>query len=179
MGVYIALFRGINVGGSNILPMKELKNLLEGLGCEKVQTYIQSGNVVFINDNIQRRALGRRISAGIRKQFGFEPKVMLLDKAELLDAVNENPYKTGEGKKRHFYFLDSLPENPDLDRLLALKSPSEEFMLKKNVFYLFAPDGIGRSKLAARVEQALGAAATARNWNTVSKLLSMIEEEQQ
>ena len=176
MGVYIALFRGINVGGANILPMKVLKNLLEEIGCEKVQTYIQSGNVVFQNKNKQRSDLTREISAAIQQQFGFAPKVMLLEQSDLQKAVKENPYKTSEGKALHFYFLDTPPKKPDLEPLQALKSPSEAFTLKNNVFYLYAPDGIGRSKLAAKVEQAVGVAATARNWNTVSNLLDMIHK---
>jgi uncharacterized protein (DUF1697 family) len=176
MSVYAALFRGINVGGANILPMNELKKLLENNGCENVQTYIQSGNVVFQNDKKQRRDLVREIPAAIYLQYGFEPKVMLLDQDELQNAIEDNPFETSEGKTLHFYFLDSQPENPDLDRLKELKSPSEEFKLKKNVFYLYAPDGIGRSKLAAKVEQAMGVAATARNWNTVSKLITMIRQ---
>jgi uncharacterized protein (DUF1697 family) len=131
---------------------------------------------VFRNNKKARSDLARQISAAIYQQFGFEPMVMLLEQNELQKAVDDNPYKTGEGKTRHFYFLDSPPENPDLDRLKALKSPSEEFTLRNNVFYLYAPDGIGRSKLAAKVEQAVGVAATARNWNTVSKLLNMIDQ---
>lgn len=174
MRTYIALFRGINVGGSHILPMKDLKKFLEEIGCEKVQTYIQSGNVVFHSSKIQRSELGREIRDGIRQRFGFEPKIMLLNHAELKKAVYNNPYKTNEGKALHFYFLDSPPVNPDMDRLKTIKSPSEQFTLHKSVFYLYAPEGIGRSKLAAKVEQVIGVAATARNWNTVSKLIAMI-----
>jgi len=175
MSVYIALFRGINVGGNNILPMKDLKELLEEISCEKVQTYIQSGNVVFQSEK-QHRELAAEIGTAIHRQFGFEPKVMLMRQNELQKAVDNNPYKTGEGKTLHFYFLEFFPETPDLDRLNTLKSPSEQFTLRQNVFYLYAPEGIGRSKLAAKVEQAVGVAATARNWNTVSKLLEMISK---
>jgi uncharacterized protein (DUF1697 family) len=81
-----------------------------------------------------------------------------------------------EGKSLHFFFLASTPAKPDLDALAKLKSSSEEFKLGKNVFYLHAPDGIGRSKLAAKVEKALGVPATARNWNTVSKLMVMVHQ---
>jgi uncharacterized protein (DUF1697 family) len=173
MEIYIALFRGINVGGNRILPMKVLKKLLEKIGCDSIRTYIQSGNVVFRTDIKQRAELSREISAAIQHRFGFAPKVLLLGQNELQKVLDDNPFKTTEGKTLHFYFLDATPENPDLDHLKALKSPSEEFTLKKNIFYLYAPDGIGRSKLAAKVEQVLGVAATARNWNTVRKLLEM------
>jgi len=93
----------------------------------------------------------------------------------LQDAVENNPFTTEDGKALHFYFLNAYPNNPDLDRLLAVKSGSEAFKLHKKVFYLYAPDGIGRSKLAAKVEQCMGIPATARNWNTVKKLISMVE----
>ena len=76
----------------------------------------------------------------------------------------------------HFFFLDSQPITPDLESLMAVKSKSEEFKLHKKVFYLYAPDGIGRSKLAVKVEKCMGIPVTARNWNTVSKLISMVEQ---
>jgi len=175
MNTYIALFRGINVGGKNILPMKDLVKMLEGLGCDKVQTYIQSGNVVFRNKKKQANEIEREISLKILESYGFEPKVLLLEISELQDAVENNPFTTEDGKALHFYFLNAYPNNPDLDRLLAVKSGSEAFKLHKKVFYLYAPDGIGRSKLAAKVEQCMGIPATARNWNTVRKLISMVE----
>jgi uncharacterized protein (DUF1697 family) len=76
----------------------------------------------------------------------------------------------------HFFFLESTPEKPNMDELANAKSDSEEYRLIKSVFYLYAPDGIGRSKLAAKVEQALGVQVTARNWNTVSKLIAMAKQ---
>lgn len=176
MNTYIALFRGINVGGKHILPMKELTSILEETGCKDVRTYIQSGNIVFWNDKKQRSELTREIGSCILERFGFEPKVLILEPTELQDAVDNNPYKVGEGKSLHFYFLDSPPEQPDLERLNSLKAPAEKFTLNKKVFYLYAPDGIGRSKLAANVEQAIGVTATARNWNTVNTLLAMIDQ---
>jgi uncharacterized protein (DUF1697 family) len=93
----------------------------------------------------------------------------------LQDAIDNNPFKTKEGKILHFFFLESHPHKPDLDSLKAVKSKSEEFELKKNIFYLYAPDGIGRSTLAAKVEKSLGVAVTARNWNTVNRLTSMVK----
>ncbi len=176
MNTYIALFRGINVGGRNILPMKALAGLLEDMGCENVKTYIQSGNVVLRNKEKQANKIAGEISAKILENHGFEPRVFLLEISELQDAVENNPFDTEDGKALHFSFLDSYPENPDLERLMALKSKSEEFKLHKKVFYLYAPDGIGRSKLAEKVERCLGVPVTVRNWNTVRKLMSMVEE---
>jgi uncharacterized protein (DUF1697 family) len=174
VNTYIALFRGINVGGRNILPMKDLVVVLEGMGCRNVKTYIQSGNVVFQNKKSQSDKIARDISSEISKHHNFEPKVLLLKETELQQAVDNNPFDTKEGKALHFFFLDSYPKDAQLERLHEIKSKSEEFELNKNIFYLYAPDGIGRSKLAAKVEQCLGVPTTARNWNTVSKLLSMV-----
>jgi len=172
---YIALFRGINVGGNNILPMKQLVALLEELGCTGVKTYIQSGNAVFSTESEQKEELAGAISAAVRESHGFQPKVLLLRAAELKDALDHNPFQTTDGKSLHFYFLASTPESPDLSALEALASGAEAFKLGDNVFYLYAPDGIGRSKLAEKVERLLGVQATARNLNTVNKLLAMLE----
>jgi uncharacterized protein (DUF1697 family) len=173
---YVALFRGINVGGKNILPMKDLVGILESIGCEKVKTYIQSGNVVFQFRGNKTKKIAEEIGSIILESHGFEPKVHLLSIKELEAAVENNPFSTVEGKSLHFFFLAPTPSKPDLDALAKLKSNSEEFKLHKNIFYLLAPDGIGRSKLAAKVEKALGVPATARNWNTVSKLMAMVHQ---
>ena len=177
MNTYIALFRGINVGGNNILAMKSLVEILESIGCSNIRTYIQSGNAVFQFKKENRQTIAEKISQKVLEHFQFEPKVLILELADLQEAVKNNPFETKVGKALHFSFLESDPENPDLDGLTAIKSNSEEFKLIKKVFYLYAPDGIGRSKLAAKVEQSLGVAATGRNWNTVSKLMEIIHLE--
>ncbi|MCF8372730.1 MAG: DUF1697 domain-containing protein [Bacteroidales bacterium] len=174
MNTYIALFRGINVGGNNILPMKSLVEILEGIGCSNIRTYIQSGNAVFQFKKENRQTIAEKISQKVLGHFQFEPKVLILELADLQVAVKNNPYERKDGKALHFFFLESAPENPDLDGLAAIKSNSEEFKLINKVFYLYAPDGIGRSKLAAKAERSLRVAATGRNWNTVSKLLEMV-----
>ena len=176
MNIYVALFRGINVGGKNILPMKDLVGILEGIGCEKVKTYIQSGNAVFQAKENQIKKIAEKLCSRILESHGFKPKVLLLGVTELEDAIKNNPFKTIEGKSLHFFFLESTPIKPNLDKLANVKSNSEEFKLDKNIFYLYAPDGVGRSKLAAKVEQALGVPVTARNWNTVSKLFAMVKQ---
>lgn len=176
MKTYIALFRGINVGGKNILPMKDLVRILEGLGCEKVKTYIQSGNAVFQAKENQIKKIAEKLSSKILESHGFNPKMLLLGVPELEDAIKKNPFKTIEGKTLHFFFLEYSPVKPNLDELANVKSNSEEFKLNKKIFYLHAPDGVGRSKLAAKVEQALGVPVTARNWNTVSKLIEMVKQ---
>lgn len=174
MKTYIVLLRGINVTGRNILPMKDLTVMIDELGCKDIQTYIQSGNVVLKSkDTIDK--LSKKISKMILEKKGFAPKVLLLEISELEKIVKNNPFKTDDGKTLHFFFLDSAAKSPDLEKLESVKTKNEKFVLKEKVFYLYAPDGIGRSKLASIVEKCLGVPATARNWNTVEKLLSMVK----
>jgi uncharacterized protein (DUF1697 family) len=178
MKPYIALFRGINVGGNNILPMKELAALLEKLGARSVKTYIQSGNAVFQHQAERASQLSDRISAAVNESYGFEPQVLLLDLVEMEQAIASNPFSEAEAEPKtlHLYFLTSIPQNPDLPMLDSFKQDNEQFKLIDRVFYLYAPDGIGRSKLAERVERALGVAATARNWRTVCKIMALAKQ---
>lgn len=179
MKKYIALFRGINVGGNNKLPMKELVSVLEGLGMKEVRTYIQSGNVVFFCGETGRKKLGARISAAIKQSHGFEPWVLLLQADELAKAIRDNPFPQAEaeGNTLHFNFLKSAPPAPNLAGMEKIKNAGESFQLKGAVCYLHAPDGIGRSKLAASMERLLGVPMTGRNWNTVEKLREMMGKE--
>jgi uncharacterized protein (DUF1697 family) len=169
---YIALLRGINVGGKNILPMKELTALMEGLGCQNVKTYIQSGNVVFLSKNKP----SDEIASAIEKSHGIKPELLLLSEKDFKLAIKHNPYNTEQGKMLHFYFCKEKPKEVDFAKLEALKVESEHFTLKGKVLYLYTPDGFGRSKLAAKIEKCLGVPVTARNNNTVEKLLAMLDE---
>jgi len=156
--------------------MRDLVGILEGIGCEKVKTCIQSGNAVFQFSGNKISGIAEEIGSNIMESHGFKPQVLLMRAGELEDAVENNPFKTMEGKSLHFFFLASAPVKPDLDGLANIRLNSEEFKLDNNVFYLYAPAGIGRSKLAARVERALGVPVTARNWNTVRKLIAMVRQ---
>jgi uncharacterized protein (DUF1697 family) len=172
---YIVLFRGINVGGKNALPMKELVAVLENLGARNVKTYIQSGNAVFVSPEKEISRLSKKISSDIKKRRGFEPLVLLLELKDLERAVMNNPFPEAatDPKALHAGFLASVPERPNLRQLESLKIESERFQLVDQVFYLHAPEGIGRSKLAAKAEKLLGAPMTDRNWRTVCKILEM------
>lgn len=178
MNTTIALFRGINVGGKNLLPMRELAAALEELGLQNVKTYIQSGNVVFQSEANALASLTSRISEAINRSHGFTPQVMLLSMADLENAIASNPFPDAESEPKtlHLYFPASEPTAPDIETLENLKLESEQFSLKDGVFYLYAPEGIGRSKLAARVEKSLGVAVTARNWRSVCKILEMAQQ---
>ncbi len=173
-GIGIALFRGINVGRTRSLPMKDLKRILEGLGFTDIKTYIQSGNVVFDRTAASADVDADTISAAVEQEFGFRPNVMLLDKAQLNNAVAQNPYPTEQGKLLHFFFLAESPQAPDLETLGSVKKDSEQFSLQGRVFFLYTPEGFGNSKLADRVERCLGVPATARNFNTVSAIVNLL-----
>ena len=176
---YIALFRGINVGGSNVLPMKDLVTVLQNIGARNVRTYIQSGNAVFQSEERDATLLADTVRTEIKGRHGFEPQVLVMESGELARALGSNPFPEAESvpKTLHLYFLALMPENPDLDALKSIKGERERYVLKDGVFYLHAPDGIGKSKLAANVEKMLGVPATARNWRTVCRIMGMAEED--
>ncbi len=176
MNTYIALLRGINVGGSGRLPMKELVEHLESQGCRSVRTYIQSGNAVF-EHAAAAPVLTRQIRAALGAALGFEPALLLMTPKQLTRAASRNPFPEGEQDpaKLHLYFLAARPKQPDLDRLQGIAKANERFALEEDVLYLHAPDGIGRSKLAANVERVLGVSGTGRNWRTVQKLLDLTQ----
>ena len=175
MKTCIALFRGINVGGSNMLPMSELKTLVEKCGCVDVQTYIQSGNVIFRRAKADAASLAKQLTVAVSGSRGFEPRVLILSQAELESAAADNPFPEADKnpKSVHLFFLTERPKKPDLKSLEALKTKTERFALKGKVLYLHTPDGFGASKLAQRAERLLGVEATARNWRTVTTLLEM------
>ena len=176
MTTLIALLRGINILGNNKLPMKVLSALLTDMGLREVQTYIQSGNVVFRCDSRKKATLAAKITTAIKAQHGFAPHVLLLEAAELKKAMAGNPFAEAVTipKSLHLFFLDEAPQQANLNALNAIKTDSERYELAGKVFYLHTPDGFGTSKLAARAEKLLGVPATARNWNTVCKLTEMI-----
>ena len=179
MTYYVALFRGINVGGNNLLPMKDLKQAMSKEGFNSVHSYIQSGNVIFSSDESDTDKLSQGLSDLVMRDFGFRPKVMLLSEQSFRAKVRLCPFDISEGKTVHLYFLAQAPSFPDEETLSNLKKSSEEWQIKQDMFFLRAPDGIGRSKLAEKAEKCLGVSATARNGNTVVKLLGMLDKSQQ
>ena len=176
---WIALFRGINVGGRNLLPMATLREILGGFQLQNIRTYIQSGNVVFDGVDISPLDLTKKIAEGIQQRQGFSPSILLLTSAQLQAAADANPFPgaTSDPKSLHFLFLAERPVSPNLDFLQERKSATEQFVLTDLVFYLHAPEGIGRSKLAAVTEKNLGVVTTGRNYRTVKKLLEMVQQD--
>ncbi len=176
MHTWIALLRGINVGGRNKMPMAALARTLDAVGCQSVRTYIQSGNVVFASASKSKLKLSATLGDAVEAEFGFRPSILLLTKPEFLTAVASNPFRNAisEPKTLHFFFLESKPAAPDLDGIAQLATPTERFQLIDTVFYLHTPDGFGRSKIAAGAERKLGVPATARNYSTIHSLTEML-----
>ncbi len=177
MKTTIALLRGINVGGKRVLPMKELVAILEDLGCRNARTYIQSGNVVFRSMEGDVARLAGEIGAAIAARHGFTPEVILLSVDELHAAIAANPFREAEAtpKSLHLGFLAAAPDAPDLAALERAREASERFAIRERIFYLHAPDGTGRSRLANNAERLLGVPLTSRNWRTVCAIMALAE----
>lgn len=178
MTVWVALLRGVNVGGKNILPMKDFAKSLGRVGFENVRTYIQSGNVVFRSSAANPNTLADRISETVNEDFGFKPSVFVLKEDDLRSIVQKNPYPIAveEPKSLHVFLLASAPKKSDVLSLDDIRSPTESCKVVGRVLYLHAPDGLARSRLAAGIGKTLRVDVTARNWRTIGKLLALVQE---
>jgi len=176
MSKFVALLRGINVGGNNILPMREFRELLATLGCEDLATYIQSGNAVFRHHKTAAQ-LSELISEAVKSRFGYQVPVMVLTADEFTAIAVANPFAVDESESKHLHvwFLREQAANANTQRMDEIACESETFLLTDTAFYLYAPDGIGRSKLASNVESCLNVPATARNRRTVGKIEAMLD----
>ncbi|MGI8315752.1 DUF1697 domain-containing protein [Halobacillus mangrovi] len=182
MAKYIAFLRGINVGGHNKLKMAELRSALEKLGLENVNTYIQSGNVLFESNESQDR-LQVQIHSKIEKGFGISSPVIMRTKEELQEIIRECPFSEQEikeadasskGECLHVAMLSQAPSQTEIDNYLTYSNEKEKGVVKgKNVYLLFY-NSIRNSKLGTHLDK-LGQAATVRNWKTLNKLLTMTE----
>ena len=157
--------------------MKELTTLLKKSGCVDITTYIQSGNAVFRSSESNPAKLSKCLENVVSDKYGSKPRIFLIKSPSLEKAVESNPFPKAELKPEtlHLSFLFDKPRSANLESLKKVKSASEEFFLHGNVFYLHAPNGIGRSKLAGKLEKLLGVEATGRNWNTVSKMIELAQ----
>ncbi|WP_329016511.1 DUF1697 domain-containing protein [Streptomyces sp. NBC_01601] len=175
---YAALLRGINVGGSKKLPMADLRTLLTSLGHDDVRTHLQSGQAVFTASQGDEGVLADELSAAIEKRFGFPVGVIVRDHAYLTAVADACPFPAAdlEAKQLHVTYF-SAPV--DAERFAGIDTAArlpEEFRLGDRCLYLYAPDGLGRSKLGeelARPRLTKGLIATTRNWNTVRKLVEL------
>jgi len=170
VAVYIALLRGVNVGGRRE-PMKDLKNCFESLGCADVRTYIQSGNVVFEHSHESTPALVRRVEGKISNAFGFQIQTILRTKEALSEIVDAFPFSRAEEERTHVTFLASRSARLSAGSLEAARSKSEKLVISGREVYLYCPDGYGVTKLSnSFLEKQSGVPATTRNWRTVLTL---------
>jgi uncharacterized protein (DUF1697 family) len=173
---HVALLRGINVGGKNLVPMAELAALFTDAGCAAVRTYIQSGNVVFEPPQEARGDLAALLAQRIEARFRFAVPVVLRA-AEALDRVlGDNPFlaEGADTQLLHVMFLAGEPAPAAVARLDPERSPPDRFVVSGSEIYLICPNGLARTKLTnAYFDRTLATTSTVRNWRTVGKLLEM------
>jgi uncharacterized protein (DUF1697 family) len=190
MASHIALLRGINVGGRNKVPMAELRDVVSSLGHDGVKTYIQSGNVLFSTPGHDTAKLAAALEAAITEAFGFAVSVVVLSRDELARIMDGNPYPDEPNPKMiHVVFLnanlpaDILKRIKAADKAAADKGGHDAVTATGPALYVHTPDGFGRSELATATFRIIGppgkssVAATARNWATCAKLLSLCDEQ--
>jgi uncharacterized protein (DUF1697 family) len=169
---HVALLRGINVGGKNKLPMKSLAAMFVAAGCKDVQTYIQSGNVVFQASDEVARMLPERVGRAVEAEFGFPVRLVLRTAAQMRTVVTANPFDSAD----LVYFLADTPSASDIAKLDPMRSPPDTFRVVGDEIYLQVPTGLADTKLTnAYFDSRLKTMCTGRNWNTVRKLLEMLE----
>jgi uncharacterized protein (DUF1697 family) len=179
MTTFVSLFRGINVGGHQIIGMDELKDLHLSLGLKDIVTYIRTGNVIFTSDEDDLAQLTKQIENGFAQKFGFHVNVMVRTSAELQEIIANNPFQNQPLKESKWVvvlFLSSRPERTALEELQKTYIGPEELCLIRQELYIYYPNGIGRSKLTnTLIEKKLKTSGTGRNWNTVLQLQKMMQ----
>jgi len=190
MATYVALLRGINVGGRNKVAMADLRRVVEGIGHTDARTYVNSGNVVFDAEGRASAKEGDRLAGVIEKtiraELGVSPAVLVRSAAELAEVADANPYaEEPDPKKVHVVFLTGPPSSAqreaaeNAERAAAEKGSPDQLKIIKRAVYLHTPDGFGRSVLAellSRRKASPTSTGTARNWSTVTKLRAMCDE---
>lgn len=169
---FVALLRGINVGGANKVPMADLRALATGLGWGEVETYIASGNLMFRAAD-PPRTLANHLRNAMAEQMGVDVPILVLPEKELAHIAETCPFD-GAGNLIHLFICETIPM-PDYTRKDALIAPDESLLIQDRFVWFHAPSGAGRSKLMRQMEQVLGVAATGRNLNTVRKLVQMMD----
>ena len=174
---YVALLRGVNVGGRNKLPMADLRDIFAEAGCAAVQTYIQSGNVVFEATQDLAERVPEIVTLAIRKRFDIETAVIVRSREELRQVADSNPFDTsGDPRLLHVAFLQDTPGAESVTRLDPDRSPPDAFAVRGRNVYLHYPNGVARSKLTNEYLAAqLQTVSTTRNWRTVLTLLEMVD----
>ena len=179
MTVYVSMLRAVNVGGSGLIKMEALREAYEAIGLADVRTLLQSGNVVFRSGLTDRARLVKRIMQEIERRFDLQIEVILRTLAEVASIVDRGPVLSPRADKSKLLVM-FLASVPDAAAQAALKKWHKDKALKEMLelrgpeIYLSYPDGVGRSKLTSGViESKLDTAGTARNWNTLVKLVEV------
>jgi uncharacterized protein (DUF1697 family) len=180
MNTFISMLRGINVSGQKKIYMAELRSLYESLNLVNVETYVQSGNVVFDSTEQNASRLAELIEAQIEQSFGYSVSVFIRDTEDFQRIIDNNPFSNERNEdpaKLHVTFLYSSPAE---SRLSSLEIPSDgvdEFLVGDKEIFLFCPNGYGRTKLSNNFfERKLNMPATTRNWKTVNVLHKMAND---
>jgi uncharacterized protein (DUF1697 family) len=178
MEIFVALYRGINVVGKNSVKMESLRAMHERLGHRQVNSYIQSGNVVFLAKG-KAPTIAEQSAAAFARQFKFAPKVLVLDSKQLSTIVAGNPFANFALKRPNTVHVGICQGDPNADGLAVLfkkVSTTEAFRIAGGIVYLHAPDGFGKSKFASGMERACRVPMTVRNWRTIQTLWKMAQE---
>ncbi|MEZ4795575.1 MAG: DUF1697 domain-containing protein [Flavobacteriaceae bacterium] len=177
MKTYIALLRGINVGGHKKVPMAELRELLTNSGFKNVQTYIQSGNVVFQFQEANTIELENKIAETIQNHFGFEVLVLVKTRPEINCIFNDCPFAEEKKSKSYFMLLHDLPDKELITEASTKTYDGEEYQIIKDCIYYYCEKGYGQAKFNMNFfEKKLNTFATSRNYNTMVKLLSLSKD---
>jgi uncharacterized protein (DUF1697 family) len=173
---HVAFLRGLNVGGNNVLPMKQLAALFTELGCRAVSTYIQSGNVLFQAAPSLAKKLPALAAKRILDEAGCKSPVVVRTLAELERVAAENPFLPKRPPEAlHVYFLADLPAPAAVATLDPKRSAPDEFIVRGAEIYLHVPNGMGRTKLSnAWFDSKLATVGTARNWRTITTILALM-----
>lgn len=172
--LYIALLKGINVGGHKKVPMAELRELLTKSGFENVQTYIQSGNVIFQSSKRNISEIENNIQKAIMTHFGFEVSVLVKTRDDLKRIFDNSPFSEDKKKSSYFMMLHDIPDNDLVKEASEKVYEGEEYKIINDCIYYYSAKGFGQSKFNANFfERKLNTFATARNYNTMVKLLSL------
>ena len=173
---YIALLRGVNLGNHNKIKMEDLKLLLKKTGLERIQTYIQSGNLVFQFKTEDNKTLEIKIKAKIAERYGFDVPVIVISSEDLKNIIRGKPI-TKDLNHLYILFLSEFPDPEKVKMLDPKQFHPEKFVKKEKIIYLYLPNGYGRAKLNNNFfENKLKLNATTRNWKTVLKLYEMAME---
>jgi uncharacterized protein (DUF1697 family) len=171
--VYVALLRGINVGGKTKVAMAALRDTCAAVGCQDVVTYIQSGNVV-LTSRLSADKLRAALEATIAADFGFSPAVMIRTAKEMAAVVERNPYPEVDPQFVHVGFLHAPPGSEAERCLAAIDCDPERVTVAGGELYLHLPNGMGRANLPVQIDRCLRPTQmTVRNWRTITKLAEL------